>query len=261
MKKINYRHAGEIHSGILEEDMVIVQPHGQRKSIPLSQIRLLPPVIKPGKIICVGLNYPPPDRSEDWLPPPYPVLFHKPASSLTGSGSAIVLPRISRKVLYEGELAVIIGIRAKNIPVERALEAVAGYTIANDLGAADIEARSSQWDSGKMFDTFCPLGPTLVTPDEIPNPGNLFIKTKLNDEVVQDGNTQEMIFNVPYLIHYISQLTTLEPNDVILTGSPKRVGDSHDPRIPLKPADKISIEIEGLGCLSNPVVAEEVEGE
>lgn len=261
MKKINYQHAGEIHTGILETDGVIAQHNSQRNTIPISQIRFLPPVFNPGKIICVGLNYPPLDRGKDWLPPPFPVLFQKPASSLIGSGSAIVLPRISRQVLYEGELAVIIGTRAKNIPVEHALDMVAGYTIANDLGAADIEARSSQWASGKMFDTFCPLGPTLVTSDEIPNPGNLFIRTELNDDVVQDGNTHEMIFDVPYLIHYISQLTTLEPNDVILTGSPKRVGDSHDPRIPLRPGDHISIEIEGLGCLSNPVVAEEDKDE
>jgi 2-keto-4-pentenoate hydratase/2-oxohepta-3-ene-1,7-dioic acid hydratase in catechol pathway len=261
MKKINYLYAGEIRTGILEEDRAIIQTDSQRNSIPISQIQFLPPVINPGKIICVGLNYPPLSRSDQWLPPPYPVLFHKPTSSLTGSGSAIVLPKISRQVLYEGELAVIIGTRAKNISIERALEAVAGYTIANDLGAADIEARSSQWASGKMFDTFCPLGPALVTPDEIPNPGNLAIKTMLNDDVVQGGNTQEMIFDVPYLISYISQLTTLEPGDLILTGSPKRAGEAPDPRTPLKPGDNISVEIEGLGTLMNPVIAENFEDE
>jgi 2-keto-4-pentenoate hydratase/2-oxohepta-3-ene-1,7-dioic acid hydratase in catechol pathway len=212
--------------------------------------------IKPGKIICVGLNYPPPNRNEDWLPPPYPVLFQKPSSAVIGSGAAIVLPKISQKVLYEGELAVVIGTRAKNVPIESALEVVAGYTIANDIGAADIEARSSQWASGKMFDTFCPLGLDLVPSGKIPNPNNLAIKTTLNGKIVQDSNTQEMIFDVPFLLHYISQLTTLEPGDVILTGSPKRAGNVPDPRVPLNTGDNISVEIEGLGVLTNSVIAE-----
>lgn len=212
--------------------------------------------IQPGKIICVGLNFPPLNRDDSWSPPPYPILFHKPASAVIDAGVAIVLPKISQQVLYEGELAVIIGTRAKNISIDDALDVVAGYTIANDIGAADIEARSSQWASGKMFDTFCPLGPTLVPKDEIPNPGNLTIRTRLNDQVVQDGSTREMIFDVPFLVHYISQLTTLEPDDVILTGSPKRAGVDPDPRTPLQPGDRIIVEIEGLGALTNPVVSE-----
>ena len=216
----------------------------------------LPLNIKPGKIICVGLNYPPLNRDEGWLPPPYPVLFQKPSSSLIGSGAAIVLPRISQQVLYEGELAVVIGTRAKNISIEGVLDVVAGYTIANDVGAADLEARSSQWASGKMFDTFCPLGPSLIPSGEIPNPNDLTIKTTLNGQLVQDGNTGEMIFDVPFLIHYLSHLTTLEPNDVILTGSPKHAGNFPDPRTPLKSGDSISVEIEGLGVLTNLVVAE-----
>lgn len=221
----------------------------------------LPLDIKPGKIICVGLNYPPPNRDDTWLPPTYPILFHKPSSSLIRSGTAIVLPKISQKVLYEGELAVVIGTRAKNISLESSLEVVAGYTIANDIGAADIESRSSQWASGKMFDTFCPLGPSLIPSSEVLNPNGLAIKTTLNGEVVQDGNTREMIFDVPTLVHYISQLTTLESNDVILTGSPKRAGNLPDPRIPLKPGDTISVEIEGLGTLLNTVVAENFNDE
>lgn len=258
MRKVNYLHAGKVYSGTLEGDEVVPQSSNQRAAIPISQAQILSPVIKPGKIICVGLNYFPPAGSEDWALPHYPVLFHKVASSLIGFGAAIVLPKTSQQVLYEGELAVVIGSRGKNIPVDQALKIVAGYTIANDVGAADIEARSSQWASGKMFDTFCPLGPALVTPDEIPDPGNLFVKTTLNGQVVQDDNTREMIFDVPYLISYISQLTTLEPEDLILTGSPKRAGDAPDPRTPLKPGDSISIEIEGLGTLTNPVVAEDL---
>jgi 2-keto-4-pentenoate hydratase/2-oxohepta-3-ene-1,7-dioic acid hydratase in catechol pathway len=258
MRTVNYSHAGKIDSGRLDGELIIPQSGDSRTALSLSQVQLLPPVLKPEKIICVGLNYPPHNASPDWLPPPYPVIFHKVASALVGLGATIVLPKISQQVLYEGELAVVIGSRGKNVPVDKALEIVAGYTIANDVGAADIEARSSQWASGKMFDTFCPLGPALVTPDEIPNPGDLTIKTTLNEQVVQDGNTRNMIFDVPYLISYISQLTTLEPKDLILTGSPKHAGEAPDPRTPLKPGDRISIEIEGLGILSNSVANEEV---
>jgi acylpyruvate hydrolase len=258
MRKVNYLQSGKIYLGTLEGGEIISQSCNRRVAIPVYQVQLLPPVIKPGKIICVGLNYPPLAKSKAWTSPPYPVLFHKTASSLIGFGSAIQLPKISQQVLYEGELAVVIGTRGKNIPVDQSLKFVDGYTIANDVGAPDIESRSSQWASGKMFDTFCPLGPAMVTPEEIPDPGNLFIKTTLNGKIVQDSNTREMIFDVPFLISYISQLTTLEPGDLILTGSPKRAGDVPDPRTPLRQGDSISIEIEGLGTLTNQVIAEEL---
>jgi len=260
MRKVNYLLNGVVCSGILEGNLVIPELRNQ-PTIPISQLQLLSPVNKPGKIICVGLNYPPLLEAKAWIPPQYPVLFHKTSSSMIGFGSAIILPRISRQVLYEGELAVVIGTRAKNISVDQALNFVAGYTIANDVGASDIESRSSQWDSGKMFDTFCPLGPALVTPDEIQDPGSLSIRTRLNGQIVQDANTSDMIFNVPFLISYISQLTTLEPGDLILTGSPKRAGSTPDPRTPLKPGDNISIEIENLGVLTNQVIDEGTRNE
>ncbi len=187
MRKINYLHAGKIYSGTLENGVIIRQSGNHHADISISRVQLLPPVIKPGKIICVGLNYPPLEKGEPWISPPYPVLFHKAASSLIGFGSTIVLPKISQQVLYEGELAVIIGTRGKNITVDQALKFVAGYTIANDVGAPDVESRCSQWASGKMFDTFCPLGPTMVTPEDILDPGRLFIKTILNGDVVQDS--------------------------------------------------------------------------
>jgi len=259
MKKVNCKYAGKIFTGFLGTGGVCIQIGDKMKKSPISEIQFLPPVINPGKIICVGMNYPPLITQEVWNPPPFPILFQKPASTLVGSGEAIILPGISRRVLYEGELAVIIGSRVKNTNVDDALEHVSGFTIANDVGAADIEARSSQWASGKMFDTFCPLGPALVTLDEIPDPDDLIIKTTLNGQVVQESTTREMIFDVPFLISYISQLTTLEPNDVILTGSPKRAGDAPDPRIPLNPGDTISIEIDSLGVLENSVVAEGLE--
>lgn len=260
MRKVRYLFLGEVCSGTLIGEQVLPDSPDQ-PAIPFSQLQLLQPVNKPGKIICVGLNYPPVLKLDTFTPPQYPVLFHKVSSSIIGYGSAIILPKISQQVLYEGELAVVIGTRAKNISVDKALNIVAGYTIANDVGASDIESRSSQWDSGKMFDTFCPLGPALVTPDEIRDPGSLSIRTTINGQVVQDANTSEMIFSVPFLISYISQLTTLEPEDLILTGSPKRAGSGPDPRTPLKPGDTICIEIQNLGVLTNPVLDEGIRNE
>jgi len=224
---------------------------------PLSEIEeWFPPVSRPGKIVCAGLNY----RSHlallDEPAPVVPVLFTKPGTSLVGSGRPIALPRVSRQVDYEGELAVVIGKRGKYIPETAALSHVAGYTCANDVSAHDIEFRTSQWTSGKMLDTFCPLGSLLVTPDEIPNPGALRLRTILNGEIVQDESTSDMLFSVPALISYISSLSTLEPGDVILTGTPAGLGCMRNPQVFLKPGDRIAVEIEGIGRLENPVVAE-----
>ncbi len=220
------------------------------------EIEMLSPIANPGKIICVGLNYPQNKKNilQDF--PEYPILFHKVSSALTGHKKTIILPKISKAVHYEGELAIIIGRRAKQISPESALDFVAGLSIANDVGAMDIQDRSSQWTSGKMFDTFCPLGPVLVTLDEILDLDNLRISTKLNGELVQDGSTGDMIFGVRDLVSYISELTTLEPGDIILTGSPKLVGDQPDPQTLLKSGDVISIEIENIGILSNSVISE-----
>lgn len=224
---------------------------------PMENITFLSPVTNPGKVLCVGLNYYPPQDSDDFTLPEYPILFHKVASSLTSHNQPIIIPKLSHAVDYEGELAVVIGKRARQIELESALEYIAGYTIANDVGARDIQARASQWTSGKMFDTFCPLGPTLITADEVPDPDNLCITTHLNEEVVQDSSTEKMIFSPAFLVSYISELTTLLPGDIILTGSPKNRGDQPDPRILLKPGDTIKVAIEHLGVLSNPIMAEE----
>ena len=223
-----------------------------------NDVALLPPVRRPGKIICVGLNYPPPGQAGAASTPHYPVLFHKVPTTLTGHGQPIVLPRISREVVYEGELAVVIGRRGKHIEREEALSYVAGYTIANDVGALDLERRTPQWATGKLADTFCPLGPVLVTRDQVPNPGALTIQTSLNGELVQSGPTGEMFFDVPYLVSYISALATLEPGDLILTGSPKRLGNLPAPRRFMNPGDTVSVRVEKLGELTNPVVDEEL---
>ena len=222
------------------------------------EVVLLPPIQRPGKIICVGMNYPPSAREGKGSKPPYPILFHKVATSLIGHLNPVVIPYICNRVEYEGELTVVIGKRGKNIPRELASDWIAGYTIANDIGAGDIQRRSSQWTSGKMFDTFCPLGPALVSSDEVPTPDNLRIRTQLNDEIVQEATTAEMYFSIAELVSYISTLTTLEPGDIILTGSPKSVGGRPDPRHPLKPRDTICVEIEKLGVLTNPIIAEEL---
>jgi len=224
--------------------------------VPLAAVELAPPVTQPGKVVCVGLNY----RSHlsllDDPTPQYPILFHKARTSLTGDGQPIVLPRISRQVDYEGELAVVIGKRGKYIPEREALSCVAGYTCANDVSAHDLEFRTSQWTSGKMLDTFCPLGPVLVTADEIPEPNRLRLRTILNGETVQDECTSDMLFPVRFLISYISSLATLEPGDLILTGTPAGLGCMRQPPVFLQPGDHISVEIEGIGTLTNPVVAE-----
>ena len=223
---------------------------------PLVDVELLAPIQRPGKMVCLGLNY----RShlaEIREPTPrYPILFHKVATSLIGHRAEIVLPQISQQVDYEGELAVVIGRRGKSIPEQEALEYVAGYACANDVSAHDIEFRTSQWASGKMLDTFCPLGPVLVTRDEIPDPHALRLKTVLNGKTVQDASTSDMIFSVPFLISYISSLATLEPGDLILTGTPAGIGCNKTPMVFLQPGDDIGIQIEGIGTLANPVTAE-----
>jgi 2-keto-4-pentenoate hydratase/2-oxohepta-3-ene-1,7-dioic acid hydratase in catechol pathway len=215
------------------------------------------PIRRPGKIICAGLNY----RShlaEIGEPvPEYPILFLKPATSIIGPGQAIVLPRVSRQVDYEGELAVVMRRTGKNIPQRNALDYVAGYTCANDVSAHDIEFRTSQWTSGKMLDTFCPLGPVLVTRDEIPDPNSLRLRTLLNGKTVQDASTADMVFPVEFLVSYISSLSTLEPGDVILTGTPAGIGSNRKPQVFLKAGDHVGVEIEGIGTLTNPVIAEE----
>jgi acylpyruvate hydrolase len=223
----------------------------------VSKIEILAPILRPGKVVCVGLNYHSHLAEIGEPVPAYPILFHKAATSIIGHGQAIVLPRISRQVDYEGELAVVIGRRGKNIPEKNALSHVAGYTCANDVSAHDLEFRTSQWTSGKMLDTFCPLGPALVTGDEIANPDCLRLKTVLNGQTVQDERTSDMVFSVPFLIGYISSLTTLEPGDVILTGTPAGIGCNRKPQVFLKAGDQVGVQIDGIGTLVNSVVAEE----
>ncbi len=222
---------------------------------PLSNVTLLPPVVRPGKVVALGRNYAAHAAEGGAEPPKYPMLFHKTATSLLGAGGTIVIPPVTDKVDFEAELAVIIGRDCKNVSEDDALDYVAGYTVANDVTARDWQRRTTQFTAGKMLDTFGPLGPALVTCDEIPDPGNLRIQTRLNGQTMQDGHTSMMIFSVPFIISYISQISTLEVGDVILTGTPEGVGYARKPPVYMKAGDEITIEVENVGTLTNTVAA------
>lgn len=225
-------------------------------------VQLLAP-IAPTAIFCIGLNYRQHAAETNAPLPQYPVLFMKSPGAVQNPGDPIVLPRwlASAKVDFECELAVIIGSACKNVPRERALEYVLGYTCANDVSARDWqkEGGGSQWCRGKSFDTFCPLGPYMVTTDEIANPGGLRLRTIVSGEVMQDCSTSDMIFDVATLIEFLSGSTTLLPGTVILTGTPHGVGMARKPPRFLAPGDSVTIEIERIGALTNPVVEERLE--
>jgi 2-keto-4-pentenoate hydratase/2-oxohepta-3-ene-1,7-dioic acid hydratase in catechol pathway len=213
------------------------------------------PIERPQKIVCIGLNYR--DHAEEQgVPlPERPLLFAKWPNTLIGPGEPIRLPSISREVDYEAELAVVIGTRVRQASPDTALEAVRGYLCANDVSGRDVQFADKQWVRGKSFDTFCPVGPELVPAADVPDPQALTIRAILNGEVMQDSTTANMVFGVAEIVSFVSQAITLEPGDLILTGTPAGVGVFRDPKVLLKPGDEITIEIEGLGALTNPVEA------
>jgi len=222
----------------------------------LDEIQFLP-AIYPGKILAIGRNYVDHAIEGGGAPPEAPLLFNKLSNSLSAHNAPIVLPKISQKVDYEAELAVVIGRRAKRVTEAEALEHVFGYTLIDDVSARDLQFGDGQWTRGKGLDTFAPLGPFITTRDEIADVQALKIEGRLNGEVMQSSNTSKMIFQVAYLISYLSQGLTLEPGDVIATGTPEGVGVFRDPPVLLKAGDVFEVEVEGLGTLRNPVVAEE----
>jgi len=219
---------------------------------PIETARLGPPIPDPDKIICLGLNYKSHAEEAGLKPPEVPILFAKYRNALTGPTSPIVLPKTSQEIDYEAELAVVIGKRGKDIPVENALEHVAGYMAFHDVSARDLQFRAGQWLSGKSLDTFAPCGPSLVV-NEINDPQNLNISTRLNGETLQNSNTKHMIFSVAETIAYISSLMTLEPGDIIATGTPEGVGFKRTPPIFLRDGDIVEVEVEKIGTLRNPV--------
>jgi 2-keto-4-pentenoate hydratase/2-oxohepta-3-ene-1,7-dioic acid hydratase in catechol pathway len=223
-------------------------------------VKLLPPIPDPGKILCIGLNYR--DHAiEGGQPiPTEPVLFAKFPNTLIASGEPIKLPKVAQKVDYEAELVIVIGKGGKHIPNDKtAFEVVGGYTVGHDVSARDWQFKGSekQWTIGKTFDTFAPTGPVVVTADELTDPHNLRIQLRLNGETMQNSSTKEFIFQVPALLAYLSQVVTLEPGDLIFTGTPPGVGIARKPNpVLLKPGDVVEVEIEKIGVLKNPCVAE-----
>jgi acylpyruvate hydrolase len=229
--------------------------HAEETILDLHTAEITLPLANPGKIVCIGLNYADHCRETDTPIPEFPVVFTKFTTAMLPHGGEISWrPQTTQAVDYEAELAVIIGKKASNIPEDEAMGYVAGYTAANDVSARDAQSADGQWVRGKSFDTFCPIGPFVITADALPDPHTLDIRCRVNGMTVQDSNTRELIFKIPYLIAYISQAITLMPGDIILTGTPYGTGYFRDPQILLKPGDTVEVEIEGIGILVNEVV-------
>ena len=212
------------------------------------------PIDRPGKIICVGLNYSDHAEEQGVDLPTAPLLFAKWQNTLIGPGDPIVIPEVVTKCDYEAELGVVIGSRVRDVSAANALEAVAGYAVVNDVSARDLQFADGQWTRGKSPDTFCPVGP-LVPRDEVPDPQALGIRAILNGETMQDSTTANMVFGVAEIIEYITRTITLEPGDLIATGTPAGVGAFRKPAVWMKSGDEITIEIDGVGTLTNPVTA------
>ena len=222
--------------------------------IPLAAVQLKAPIARPGKILGIGLNYADHAAEGGRKKPDYPLIFAKTVPVTIGMGEAIRLPHVTQMVDFEGELAVVIGTLAKDVSAQDALNHIAGYTICNDVSARDYQRRSGH-TPGKSFETFAPMGPAIVTRDEIPDPHVLDIRTIVSDEEMQHSNTQHLIFNIPFLIEYLSHIFPLEPGDVITTGTPSGVGAYREPPRFLKAGDTVRIEVQGIGVLENPVVS------
>jgi 2-keto-4-pentenoate hydratase/2-oxohepta-3-ene-1,7-dioic acid hydratase in catechol pathway len=230
------------------------QPGGE--TVSLDEVRLRAPITRPQKIIAIGLNYEDHAAETGGEIPEKPIVFAKYPNTIIGPGEPIRIPPITEQADYEAELAVVIGRPAKNVSEEEALEYVFGYMNGNDVSSRDLQfSEGGQWTRSKSIDTFAPIGPYIATRDEVPDPQNLYIRCVLNGEVVQDGTTSDMIFSVAELVSFLSHGMTLMPGDIILTGTPAGVGFARDPQLFLKAGDEVSIEIEGLGTLTNPVKA------
>jgi acylpyruvate hydrolase len=221
-----------------------------------SAVKLRAPILRPPKIIGIGLNYRDHAEEQGAKIPRVPLIFAKFATSIIGPGDAIVYPKITEQLDYEAELAFVIGKGGKSIPVERAYEHIAGYCVFNDVTARDVQLSDRQWVRGKTPDTLAPIGPWLVTRDEVPDPGNLKIQLWLNDQLLQDSRTDQLIFDIPYLVNFLSEAFTLEPGDVVATGTPGGVGFVRKPAVFMNPGDRVRVEIERLGVLENSIVAQ-----
>lgn len=222
----------------------------------LTEVKLLAPLANPPRIFAIGLNYRDHARESGMEVPNFPVVFFKLPPSIIGPGDAIVLPAITKEPDYEAEFAFVIGKGGYRISAQDAMQHVYGYTIINDVSARDIQFSTSQWSLSKSLPTFCPIGPAIITADEIADPHALDVKLEIDGEVLQHSNTRELIFKIPELIEYISSITPLLPGDVVSTGTPFGVGLGRNPKRWLKPGETVTVTIQGLGQLTNPVVAE-----
>lgn len=225
----------------------------------LEDVKLMSPLTDPEKIICIGLNYHDHVIESNMQVPKVPVLFPKYNNCLVGQDDEVVIPREVTQCDYEVELAVVIGKTAKKVPLESAMDYVFGYTVLNDVSARDIQLNEPQWTRGKTIDGFAPTGPWIVTADEIEQPGNLSISLKLNGETMQHSNTKELIFDIPYLVSFLSNTITLRPGDIISTGTPPGVGMGKKPQVWLKPGDVVEATVEGIGTLRNTFAGESNE--
>jgi 2-keto-4-pentenoate hydratase/2-oxohepta-3-ene-1,7-dioic acid hydratase in catechol pathway len=224
--------------------------------IPIASVKLCAPIPDPPKILCMGLNYRDHAAEAKLEIPAYPVIFAKYSNTVIGCGDTIVLPKNSRKPDYEAEFGFVIGRRARHVPAAKWRDYVFGYMNCNDVSARDVQTAVSQWTMGKNFDTFAPMGPYLVSADEIEDPHNLDISLTLNGETMQSSNTRELIFKIPETVEFLSSVMTLDPGDVVLTGTPSGVGFSHKPPRWLKSGDEVVVRVEGLGELRNTCAAE-----
>ena len=224
--------------------------------IPLADVRLEAPIARPPKFLAVGLNYADHVRESGLETPKQPMIFNKQSTCVVGPGAGVHVPRASHVLDYEGELGVVIGRRCRHVPRDRAAEVIAGYLVVNDVTVRDWQLRVPTWTMGKSFDTHGPIGPWIVTTDELPDPHGLRLRTWVNDELRQESNTKELIFDCFALIEHLSTAFTLEPGDIVATGTPSGVGIAMKPPRILKSGDVMRIEIEGIGTLENPVFDE-----
>jgi 2-keto-4-pentenoate hydratase/2-oxohepta-3-ene-1,7-dioic acid hydratase in catechol pathway len=283
MQLVTYQHNGHQHAGVVQNDTVIslksagipdvlsvlqggpealkiievllAKPPADAVS-PLSDVKLCAPIPKPTKIICVGLNYRDHAIESKMEIPSRPTIFSKYNNTVIGPGDNIVIPNNTQKPDYEAEFAFVIGKGGRHIKAADWPEHVFGYMNLNDVSARDVQLAVSQWVMGKTFDTFAPMGPYLVTADEIEDPHNLNISLTLNGETVQNSNTKELIFKIPDLVEYLSSIMTLEAGDIVTTGTPSGVGMAWNPPKWLKPGDEVVVTVEGLGSLRNTCIAE-----
>ena len=240
------------------DDKTVEQWKNKGKVYALEDVALGAPVPRPGKLVCIGLNYRDHALESNLAVPENPIVFSKFSTAIVGPETAVVLPAGAEKADYEAELAFVVGRVAKNVTREKALSHVLGYCCLNDVSERAFQFSDSQWRRGKSCDTFAPLGPYVVTTDEVPNPHDLGIRLRLNGQTLQDSRTSQLIFDIPQLIEFISRVITLEPGDVVATGTPAGVGFARKPPIYLKPGDRMEVEIDGLGVLGNPVAAAKV---